>query len=82
MLTRIQSIGEEPDSTLPLLHALEWQKNCSLRSKRRLVLTGDSADSIFYLQSVVKGYVVSANGKEATITLLFPNFIGKIRYRT
>ena len=40
---------------------------------------GDSADSVFYLQSGrVKVTVVSANGKEATITLLFAgDFIGE-----
>ena len=47
--------------------------------KSALFSQGDSADSVFYLQSGrVKVTVVSANGKEATITLLFAgDFIGE-----
>jgi CRP/FNR family cyclic AMP-dependent transcriptional regulator len=49
--------------------------------KGALFSQGDSADSVFYLQSGrVKVTVVSANGKEATITLLFAgDFIGENR---
>jgi len=64
------------------LHALEWAEelfNCD--PKGALFSQGDSADSIFYLQSGrLKVTVVSANGKEATITLLFAgDFIGEDR---
>jgi CRP/FNR family transcriptional regulator, cyclic AMP receptor protein len=47
--------------------------------KGTLFSQGDSADSVFYLQSGrLKVSVVSANGKEATITLLFAgDFIGE-----
>ncbi len=47
--------------------------------KGALFSQGDSADSVFYLRSGrMKVTVVSANGKEATITLLFAgDFIGE-----
>jgi len=60
---------------------MRWsrQKNCPLRSKRRLVLPGGLGRLRFYLQSGrLRVTVVSANGKEATITLLSAgDFIGE-----
>ena len=50
-----------------------------LRAKQAFFSQGDAADSIFYLQTGrVRISVVSANGKEATITLLSPgDFVGE-----
>ena len=49
--------------------------------KNALFSQGDSADSVFYIQSGrLKVTVVSANGKEATITLLSAaTLLGRIR---
>jgi hypothetical protein len=65
---------ENRDSTLlTFLHAPGLAEELSTAiSKGDLFSQGDSADSVFYIQSGrLKVTVVSANGKEATITLLF-----------
>ena len=79
--TGIQSIGEEPGFDLAhfLACAGVGRRIVHCDPKGALFSQGDSADSIFYLQSGrLKVTVVSANGKEATITLLFAgDFIGE-----
>jgi hypothetical protein len=65
---------------LTFLHALEWAEELSTAIQRApCSLRATRADSVFYLQSGrLKVTVVSANGKEATITLLSAgDFIGE-----
>jgi CRP/FNR family cyclic AMP-dependent transcriptional regulator len=54
------------------------------KPKRTLFLQGDSADSIFYLQTgKVKLTVVSKSGKEATIAILAEgDFVGEESHAT
>jgi CRP/FNR family cyclic AMP-dependent transcriptional regulator len=75
--TGIQSIGEEPGFDLAhfLACAGVGRRIVHCDPKGALFSQGDSADSIFYLQSGrLKVTVVSANGKEATIA---GDFIGE-----
>jgi CRP-like cAMP-binding protein len=69
----IHALGEKQgfDLTHFLACAGEGRRIVHCDPPRALFSQGDSADSVFYLQSGrVKVTVVSANGKEATITLL------------
>ena len=62
-----------------LAHAGLGRRIVRLKTKKTFFVQGDSADSVFYLQSGrAKLTVVSSRGKEATITLLTPgDFIGE-----
>jgi CRP/FNR family cyclic AMP-dependent transcriptional regulator len=79
--TRIHSIDGEPrfDLAYFLACAGDGRRIVHCDPKGTLFSQGDSADSVFYLQSGrVKVTVVSVNGKEATITLLSAgDFIGE-----
>jgi CRP-like cAMP-binding protein len=79
--TGVHSIDGEPRFDLAhfLACAGAGRRIVHCDPKDALFSQGDSADSVFYLQSGrVKVTVVSANGKEATITLLSAgDFIGE-----
>ena len=55
------------------------RKIVELKAKQSFFSQGDAADSVFYLQKGrAKVTIVSTEGKEATITLLFPHdFVGE-----
>ena len=67
------------DPAAYLAHAGLGRRIVELKGKDNFFSQGDQADSIFYLQrGRAKITVVSKNGKEATITLLFPgDFVGE-----
>jgi len=79
--TEIQSIDGEPRFDLArfLASVGPGRRIIHCDPKGALFSQGDSADSVFYIQSGrLKVTVVSANGKEATITLLSAgDFIGE-----
>jgi CRP-like cAMP-binding protein len=79
--TEIHSIDGEPrfDVAYFLACAGVGRRIVHCDPKGALFSQGDSADSVFYLQrGRLRVTVVSANGKEATITLLFAgDFIGE-----
>jgi CRP-like cAMP-binding protein len=79
--TGIHAINEEPGFNLArfLSSAGAGRRIVHCDPKDALFFQGDSADSVFYLQSGrVKVTVVSSNGKEATITLLRAgDFVGE-----
>jgi CRP-like cAMP-binding protein len=79
--TGIHTSGEQPQFDVAhfLAYAGTGRKIVHCDSTGSLFSQGDLADSVFYLQSGrVKVTVVSANGKEATITLLSSgDFVGE-----
>ena len=80
--TGIHSIDGEPRFDLAhfLTSAGSGRRIVHCDPKNALFSQGDSADSVFYIQGGrLKVTVVSANGKEATITLLSAgDFIGEM----